>query len=85
MKKGILTAIGIVSLSCAVATFGNVTNDNVMASNKVKIYPVKVTSIKTNSDGEFVIKGTTKAPKGTKVFIQDKKSDVMDPTCIFHR
>lgn len=80
MKKSILTAIGIVSLSCAVATFGDVTNDNVMARNKVKIYPVKVTSIKTNSDGEFVIKGTTKAPKGTKVFIQDKKSDVMDPT-----
>lgn len=39
-------------------------------SNNIKVYPVTVTSTKVNSDGDLVVKGTSKAPEGAKILAE---------------
>ncbi|MCC7669466.1 hypothetical protein C0V80_07815 [Leuconostoc pseudomesenteroides] len=49
----------------------NTVNSNVDASTfltKHKLYKVKITSVKTDDKAKWIIKGTSKAPTGTKIY-----------------
>lgn len=71
--------VGIVSASLLCMTLIGCGNKNSTSATHheetSKIYSVKIESITTNSDGNFIIKGSTSAPKGTKVFAQCKNQD----------
>lgn len=41
---------------------------NISASSLTKVYDTKITKVTTDDTGDWTIKGTTKAPSGTKVY-----------------
>lgn len=68
------------ALSCLLVIAGCGKSSPNSRSKAVKVYPVKIQSITTDNDGNFIAKGTTKAPKGTKLFVQTVGSDLNSDT-----
>lgn len=44
----------------------------------LRVYPVKVSKVSVNEDGDLVVKGTSKAPNGAKVLAQSLVADSTD-------
>lgn len=72
--------LGKIAIICGIAlitlALGGCGQETKAKPQQPKIYSVKVTSVKPNSDGDnLVIKGKTDAPKGTKVLAQSSDDD----------
>jgi hypothetical protein len=74
MKK-----IGVALLACTTFLALNVTavSAKTAKSGKYKIYDTKITTVSETSDHEWLVKGTTSAPKGSKIIVTPSKSSNM--------
>lgn len=61
----------------------NKPNVTTYSKNKVIVYPIKLTKVTSDDDGNFVVKGTTNAPGGSKILAwipgDDHTNSAQDP------
>lgn len=65
MKRHIKSLLWLVAICCfIIAGCGK----DGQVKDGIKVYPVNITKVSPTKDGDLYVTGTTKAPKGAKVF-----------------
>lgn len=77
-NKRLLVGVGLLSTSLILVGCRNTSEKQSSNSSTPTIYSTKIKSITTDDDGNFIVKGKTNAPKGSKLFAQSSDDSSSD-------